>query len=67
MDEITAACIVPGLAAKSYAGLPIDIMNASIGYIRQQFPDYLLDDFVDELEDNEDLVISVTVSKRPHE
>jgi hypothetical protein len=67
MDEITAAYIVPGTNVKSYAGLPVDILNAAIGYLRLEFPDYLLGDFIEELDDDEDLVISISVSARPHE
>jgi hypothetical protein len=67
MDNITAAYIVPGLNVKSYAGLPVDILSTAIGHLRLQFPDYLLADLVDNMEDGEDLVISVVVETRPHD
>jgi hypothetical protein len=67
MDNITAAYIVPGSIVRSYAGLPVDIFNTALSYIRLEFPDYLIGDLVEAMEDDDDLVISISVETRPHD
>ena len=65
MDKkLKAEYIVPGVLVTTYAGLPVDILNTAIGYMRLEFTHDRLQDLVSDIGDDDELVITLTVTAR---
>ncbi len=65
MDKkLQAEYVIPGILVKSFAGLPVDMLNTAISHMRNEFTYERLDDLVTDIGDDDEMVIRIVVQVR---
>jgi hypothetical protein len=65
MDRnIKADYVIPGELVNDYAGLPIDVFSIATSFLIPQFTTDYLDELFENIEDNEEIIVTVKVTRR---